>query len=258
MIQIQLGTSPITEEEAKKHFKAAVASGDPVKYAAQVGAAAACAALTGGWTYGLCALGSNYLIGKLFSGCESKGGTIWCLEKCTQYWPPNPTMNTPGWCGETAPLSPAVPIAERSGGGKFTCSPAMGHDCCSKTYCQLPGMPAPLKKKLFGPRIAIKDIPLSVIATDYYPEGSITTQTVTGWRVAVPTAIGLSGPDTATHQEINTSIKQPFLSSTRPVQVVSEKTFDRRTKKPWYKNWRTYAIASGVVAVAAYAYKRTK
>lgn len=253
------GDAPMTEEEAKAHFEAAVASGNPAQYAAQAGMTAACTAISGGWSAGLCALGASYLAGRIFSGCESKGGTIWCLEECTQItvFPGMGVGRAPTYrCVKSAPIK-VMPLAQRKNGSKLLCTPSlMAPRCCTKTYCQLPGMPKPVvggRPPLIS-RTAIQDlINMTAIDPGYYPAGTITTQVAAGWRVAVPIAAGFSGA-AATHQEIRTSATRPMLGPGRPVPAVTAADFDVRTKKPWYKSWKTYAVVGGVLAAGVGGY----
>lgn len=112
-----------------------------------------------------------------------------------------------------------------------------------------------------------------------YPAGTISARTATGaWRVAVPRAAAkaaLGGIDLAEGEfvEVPGSTTQPIrqvagfgfgfgfgqssvatVPQTEAAPEVDEKQFEKDTKKPWYKQWQTYAIAGGVVVAVGGAY----
>ena len=242
------GDPPITEEEAKKKFDEAIRSGDPVKYAAQAGAAAACTAVAGPWTGALCALGAGMLWDKLVTpSCGAQGGTVWCLKECTESMFVPESHATRTTCVKSAPIEPVL-LSDR----RFTTCAAYAvtpRGCCAATYCQLPGMPAPTplakpmtpREMIEARRRFVSPTPQKLAAA--YPHGSVTAldEERGVWRVAAP-ATQLGGEP---------AYKVVDERTTRPagLPVVSFTDFLRRTGElAWYKDWRVWAVTGTVVA----------
>lgn len=84
-----------------------------------------------------------------------------------------------------------------------------------------------------------------------YPKGSIAAfdPKLAKYRIAAPVA-GLSGFGAAAFRQVATSSTVPT-----GVRMVTMSEFESETgTRPWYKSWKTYAIAGGVAVVGVGGY----
>lgn len=138
----------------------------------------------------------------------------------------------------------------------------MGVAALTARYMQQGAPPTGPSRPPLISRTSITDhlAPPTAIGVVLFPHGSIATRTATGYRVAAPLAAaplagGLSGPlGEATHRELAPTTRTPMISPTMAVPLVSVADFDEKTKKPWYKNWKTFAIVGGVVVAGGVAW----
>jgi len=232
------------EAYAKKKFEEAIKSGDPVKYAAQAGAAAACGAIGGGYAAALCALGAGALWDKLFGpDCGDLGGREWCLAVCTDVRYYSGTISR--YCVGRQSIQPTL-VADLPDKQYSNVTPGT----CVSTYCQLPSMPEPvysapstadslLERWAKGHAAGAQEL------APIYPTGSITAQDKQGmWHVAAPGPAALSGASDPVYHEIALTPTRPAVATELPFLDYLKRT----GQLPWYKNWRTWAIAGGVAA----------
>lgn len=185
-----------------------------------------------------CAAGVGWLFSR---GCTPKGGTLWVLEECVGF----PNMAT-GYCQpENRRAITPVPLAAREGTyERSLCiqAPATGPQCAVTTYCQLPGMPAPVRRPLLA-RDLVYGARGATAAVTHYPEGTIATWDAPRrvFRIAVP--VGLGG-GAATHTEVDAAADKPAEA-----HLIALTDFEKAIGAvPWYRNWRVWAVAGGVAA----------
>lgn len=265
-----------TEELAKEHVLAAIKSGDPIRYAAMVGAGAACTSVVGPWSATLCSWAAGWLWDQLFGpGCAERGGTVWCLQRCAEKYPvelirddcrgPDCLTLQQKWksscCKTQVVLDPPLPIDQyrsQYGAKSCTCEPRLQpseSDCCTNRYCQLPGMPAPvapdtrpLSERLSALRPSILETTTQTLTTEY-PSGSVAARDpkTNLWRVAVLRS-ELAGE--SAYVEVAQLAQKPAGVAELPFT-----DYLRRTGQlPWYKDWRVWAITGTVAAAGTGGY----
>jgi hypothetical protein len=184
-------------------------------------------------------------VGTLFSSCDNKGGTMWCLERCDGF------ANQPmGYCPPRKRMRLSPPVLLSSGRTSYErshCRQTGMPKCYTATYCQLPGTPEPtVPSGAAGAAWGVRAGAPAPAAG--YPSGSIAAfdTTVGKYRIAVPA--GLSGE--VTHREVALVASRPAGVSLVPFDMYKRAT----GQAAWYKDWRTYAVAGGVAVLGAGAY----